>query len=84
MKVVSKKLGREKAWGSANLDDNTIEIDPRLTGRKHLEILIHEAMHLMNPEWTEKEVIRQSKKLTLLLWKQEYRKVDNQKGHPLQ
>jgi hypothetical protein len=84
MKVVSKKLGREKAWGSALLDEKIIEIDPRLTGRKHLEILIHEALHILNPDWSEKEVIKQSKKLTHLLWKQHYRKVDNQKGLPLQ
>lgn len=84
MKIVFKKLGREKAWGSANLADNTIEIDPRLKGRKHLEILIHEAMHIMNPEWSESKVVQQSKRLTQLLWKQHFRKVDNDKGQPLQ
>lgn len=84
MKIVFKKLGREKAWGSANLADNTIEIDPRLKGRKHLEILIHEAMHIMNPEWLESKVVQQSKRLTQLLWKQHFRKVDNDKGQPLQ
>jgi hypothetical protein len=84
MKVIFKKLGREKAWGSANVDDKTIELDPKLKGRKLLEILIHEAMHIMNPEWSETKVINQSKKLTQLLWRQHFRKVDNEKGQPLQ
>jgi hypothetical protein len=82
MKVIFKKLGR--AWGSANVDDKTIELDPALKGRKLLEILIHEAMHIMNPEWSETKVINQSKKLTQLLWRQHFRKVDNEKGQPLQ
>lgn len=84
MRVLFKKLGREKAWGSADLDSHTIEIDPRLKGRKYLEILIHEAMHIMNPEWSETKVITQSKRLTRLLWAEHFRKVDNDKSQPLQ
>jgi hypothetical protein len=33
MKVVRRKLGKEKADGLAHIDDNTIEIDERLKGR---------------------------------------------------
>jgi hypothetical protein len=84
MKVVRKKLGREKAWGMAHPGDNIIEIDPTLKGRKVMEILIHEALHLLNPEWTEAKVVRQSKKLTKLLWSEHFRKVDNDRGQRLQ
>lgn len=84
MKVQYKKLGREKAWGSAHLDDNTIEIDSRLKGRKLMEILIHEALHILNPTFSETKVVEQSKRLTQLLWSQHFRKVDNEKGPPLQ
>lgn len=77
MKVVYRKLGKEKAWGQAHIDDNTIEIDPRLTGKRKLEIIIHEALHILNPEFSETKVIEQSKKLTTLLWKEHYRQVDN-------
>jgi hypothetical protein len=83
-KVIESKLGRNKAWGMAHTDDNVIEIDARLKGRKKMEIILHEAMHLLNPQFTEEEVIRQSKKLCLTLWNLHYRQVDNDKSQPLQ
>lgn len=76
MKVVYRKLGKEKAWGQALIEDNTIEIDPRLRARKKMQILIHEALHLLNPEFSESKVIEQSTKLAKLLWSQHYREVD--------
>ena len=83
-KIVERKLGRNKAWGLAHSDDNVIEIDARLKGRKKLEIVIHEALHLLNGDMEEDEVIRQSKKICLTLWQLHYRQVDNDKGQPLQ
>lgn len=83
MKVVKRKLARQKAYGLAH-SDGIIEIDERLKGRKLLEILIHEAMHILNPVMEEEEVIKQSKALTKLLWKQGYRWTDNDLGQPLQ
>lgn len=83
-KVIESKLGHYKAHGLAHLGEDMIEIDARLTGRKRLEIVIHECLHLLNPAMSEDEVIRQSKKLCLTLWKLNYRSVDNEKGLPLQ
>jgi hypothetical protein len=83
IKVIYKKLGREQAHGIAE-SDGIIYIDPRLRGRKELEILIHETYHLLEPEASEEEVIEKSVILTKLLWKMGYRKVDNSKHLPLQ
>lgn len=83
IKVIYKKLGREQAHGIAE-SDGIIYIDPRLRGRKELEILIHEAYHLLQPEAEEDEVIEKSVTLTKLLWRLGYRKVDNSKHLPLQ
>jgi hypothetical protein len=77
VKVVYRKLGKERAWGQAHIHDNTIEVDPRLKGKKKLEIIIHEALHILNPDFSESKVIEQSKKLTNLLWKEHFRQVDN-------
>lgn len=80
MKVVYRKLGKERAWGQAHTDSNTIEIDPRLKGRKKMEILIHEALHILNPEMSETRVLDQGRRIANLLWKQHFRQVDlNQK-----
>ena len=83
IKVIYKKLGREQAHGIAE-SDGIIYIDPRLRGRKELEILIHETYHLLQPEASENEVIKKSVVLTKLLWRMGYRKVDNSKHLPLQ
>lgn len=83
-KIIETKLGRAKAWGMAHADDNIIEIDPRAKGRKRLELLIHEALHLLNPTMSENEVIRQSKKICLTLWTDNYRRTDNDISQPLQ
>jgi hypothetical protein len=76
MKVVYKKLGKQRAWGQAHVDSNTIEIDPRLRARKKMQILIHEAMHILNPDWSETKVIEQSTRMAKMLWSQHYREVD--------
>lgn len=83
IKVIYKKLGREQAHGIAE-SDGVIYIDPRLKGRKLLEIYIHECTHLLYPDASEEEVVEKSIVLTKLLWKLGYRQVDNSKHLPLQ
>lgn len=75
IKVKYRKLGRDKVWGWAHLADNTIELDERLKGKKHLEILIHEILHCQNPTWSESEVERKSKDMCAVLWDQHYRRI---------
>lgn len=84
IKVVYKKLGRDRVWGYAHMGDGLIELDERLRGKKHLEILVHEAMHLLLPEAEEDEVVRLSVELTLLLWSQGYRRIDGDEDFFLQ
>lgn len=78
MKVNHRKLGREKALGLAHLDDNLIEIDSRLIGRKRLEIYVHEALHLLNPTHSETKVLKDAAKIATVLWKQGYRMVEKE------
>ena len=81
IKVVYKKLGRENAWGRA---DDYVEIDPRVFGKKHLEVLTHECLHVLFPEATEEEITRKAILLTNTLWHQQYRRIDNTNIIPLQ
>ena len=83
IKVIYKKIGREKAWAQA-IGKNIIEIDPRAKGKKELELLIHESLHLIYPNQEEEEVETNAIVLTNLLWKIGYRKVDNSNDIPLQ
>jgi predicted SprT family Zn-dependent metalloprotease len=77
IKVTYRKLGKEQVIGLAYLDHNEIELDPRLKGKRHFEILIHEIMHIQNPAWEEAEVIRKSRQMCNLLWREQYRRCDN-------
>jgi hypothetical protein len=83
IKIIYKKLGREQAHGIAESDGN-VYIDTRLKGKKHLEILLHEVLHLLNPIDDEKAIIRKSVTLTNILWKEGYRKIDDSNDMPLQ
>lgn len=84
IKVTYRKLGKEKVWGWAHLGSNHIEIDSSVKGKKHLELLIHEASHLIHPKASEAEIERLSISLTHLLWEQGYRRADLTNDIPLQ
>ena len=75
VKVVSRRLGRERAWGQAFLGENRLEIDPRLGAKRFLEVLIHEVTHLCHPGMSETEVDRTGKMISKVLWSQNYRRV---------
>jgi hypothetical protein len=76
MKVIHRKLGKEKAYGLAHIDSNTIEIDSRLKPKHKLEITIHEALHILYPTDSETAIVRKSKRLCAVLWQEGYRKVE--------
>ena len=84
IKIVYRKLGREQAYGVAS-SDGVIELDSRLKSKKHLEVLIHEVLHILNPEDSEYAIIKKSVTLTKILWKEGYRRIDQSTDHePLQ
>ena len=82
--IIYRRLGKEKAYGIADHSTNTIEIDSRIIGKKHLEILTHESCHILLPEMNEEGIIRLSTAITRILWDQGYRRVDNRDLIPLQ
>jgi hypothetical protein len=83
IKIIYRKLGKEQAYGISS-SDGVIEIDERLKGKKMMEILIHEVLHLLNPKDDEKTIIRKSVTLTKVLWSEGYRKIDDTIDLPLQ
>ena len=82
IKVKYQKLGKQKVWGLAD-SEGIIYIDSRLKGKKHLEILIHEALHILLPEAEEDEIVVKSIALTNLIWKKRYRRIEEDKKEPL-
>jgi hypothetical protein len=81
-KVIYKNL--KKAWGYADLETNEVHMDSRAKGKKHMEIIIHECLHLLWPEESEADIVRKSIMITNTLWFEKYRRVDDRNDLPLQ
>ena len=76
IKVVEKKLGREKAWGQAWMSDYLIEIDPRQKSKKYLNTLIHEILHCLYPSDRETKVKNNADVLASYIWDKNYRRIE--------
>ena len=83
IKIEYRKLGREQAHGIAE-SDGVVYLDSRLKGKKHLEILLHECLHILNPMDEEEAIVEKSVTLCKILWKMGYRRVGNSNKVPLQ
>lgn len=81
IKVTYKRL--KKYWG-LSFSDGTIEIDSRIKGKKHLEILMHESTHVLFPDLTEEEVVEKSIIYMRTLWHEGYRRAEEDNTTPLQ
>ena len=76
IKIIYSRLGNYRADGLAWKEDRTIAIDSRLKGKRHLETIIHEIMHIQNPKFPEIMVEGKSKEIADILWSLNFRQVD--------
>ena len=76
-KVIELKLGRRKATGLMEYEENTIYVDPRVTGKEKVELWFHEFEHWIHPEYTEEQVLEESKLRADFFWKYHLRFVEN-------
>lgn len=74
LQISYRKLGKEKARGQFIEALNLIEIDTRLQGEEHLEVLIHEALHALQPHHDETTIARDAVNLAHILWFDGYRR----------
>ena len=76
IKVVEKRLGREKAAGIVYPDDHdTLHIDPTLCAADRLEILLHEGQHLLMPSAPEMKIRAWSRRLAAMLLSDGWRRI---------
>ena len=74
--LVYRKLGKNRARGMYHEAQGLIEIDSRLEGKEHLEVLIHECLHLLQPYLDEPAVAALGVHLSEILFADGYRKVE--------
>jgi hypothetical protein len=60
-------------WGKAYLDEYRIEIDPELEPKTHMDIAIHEGLHVLFPYLPEDQIDHAGKSLADLLWRMGFR-----------
>jgi len=77
IRIIIRKLGKEKAVGQAYQGENLIELDPRQDNKEFLSTAIHEVIHILYPDLTEKQVIHAEKVLTDVIWRLNYRRISD-------
>jgi hypothetical protein len=77
IKIVHRKLGRERADGLAYTGHNEIHIDERLKKKEYMRITIHELLHMYFPDLSESKVDKISRKMCGELWKLKFRRTDS-------
>lgn len=81
VKLKDRKLGREDAYGLSwgpeekRSKRDTIEIDPRQSARSRMNTIIHEGLHQLDDDLTEKAVRRFAAFLSDLLYRDGYRRI---------
>jgi len=76
IKIEDRKLGRERNDGQATFADKKIEIDPRLSTKKRLNIVLHEGIHILDPNLPELKVRAYANRLSDLLWRDRWRRLE--------
>jgi hypothetical protein len=52
-----------------------IELDPRQSSQDRLDTLIHEAVHIIWPEYDEETVIKVANRISSLVWEDNWRRI---------
>ena len=74
VKIVERKLGREKAYGQC-FGDGLIELDPRMNSKQYLNVSIHELLHHIFTEMSETQVNKTASITSEELWNLGYRRI---------
>lgn len=75
VKVIARKLKRERAVGRVFLAEGVIEIEERQKPREWLSTLVHEALHVAFPDMAEKPVAAAERKIADILWRAGVRRI---------
>lgn len=75
IKIVERKLGRDKVLGWAHYDKPLIELDSRLRHKLQQEVLLHELLHIALPDLTEEAVDRAARFMADHTWRFGLRRV---------
>jgi len=76
IKLEERKLGREKNWGQAIFAEGKIEICPTQSQKRRLNTVIHEGIHILDPNLPELKVRAYANRLADLLWKDRWRRIE--------
>ena len=73
IRVILRRLGKEKAWGLAFASDNIIHLDKRVRPKMLMVNALHECQHCINSRFSETKVERDAQTMTDVLWRLGFR-----------
>jgi len=80
IKLEDKKLGNEvkngMCVGLAHQGEGRIEIDPRQSIKDRLNTVLHEGIHILDPNLPELKVRAYANRLSDLLWRDRWRRIE--------
>ena len=65
----------EGAWGWANKEDFEIDIEKHQCSKEYLNTLIHEMLHCLLPDLSEKAITKMANIMASQIWKRRYRRL---------
>lgn len=75
VRVVERKLKRQRAMGRVFLEEGVIEVEQRQKPREWLSTLVHEALHVAFPDMGERPITAAEKKIADILWRAGVRRI---------
>ena len=78
IKVIDKpglkhRLSNRKLFGEA-WDNGEIWINPNQSEAERLNTVLHEALHVLYPKWTEGRILRVANRLSDVVWRDGWRR----------
>ena len=66
---------KDGVWGWANKEDFEIDIEKLQCGKEYLNTLIHEMLHCMLPDLSERSITKMADIMAAQIWKRRYRRL---------
>lgn len=73
--IREKDLSKDNVWGWATIEDFEIEIEKNQPSKEYLNTLIHEMLHCLLPDLSEKQIEKMANIMSEEIWKRRFRRL---------
>lgn len=73
--VREKDLTKDRVWGWANQEDFEVEIEKNQPPKEYLNTLVHEMLHCLLPDLSEKQTSKMANIMADEIWRKRFRRL---------